>query len=508
MSERARNNRFAIVSPTAHCDSESLPGWRAPVGGDAERRGSWRAIRLLACIAPFSICCVTAVADVTAYVGATLIDGTGRAPVANATVLVENDRFLAAGPGIDVPEGARVVDVRGKWIVPGLIDSHVHFMTSGRMYTRPAFFDLTDKVPYEEEVEWIKAHIPDTLRAFMCSGVTGVLSLGGPSLEYNTRELAAGMDDAPTVFIGHGVIAHAPRFVAERTIPPWDGELTLKPVLSAEEGIAAVREAVARGADLVKTAVDDRGSALLRAALWWWDWRELEAAIIEEAARHGLMVTTHAHALEYARGMLELGVASLQHIPADKPVDEAFIALVKDKGAIVVPTLGLRKRTFIELFTKEIDLLPIEETCSVPGVVESWYEPLPPIDDQSTRYREQGRIAAANVKTLFDAGVPLAVATDTGMIGLAAGSSMHVELRALNQAGIPASYLIKAATLNSARVAGKEESYGSVEAGKFADFLILAANPIDDIANLQAIEQVVKHGRAFSQDELLPLDHR
>lgn len=464
-------------------------------------------IRLPGYVVLLSICCTTAVAEVTAYAGATLIDGTGRTAVENATVLIEGDRIVAAGPGVEIPEGAHVIDVRGKWVVPGLIDSHIHFMTSGRMYTRPAFFDLTDRVPYEEEVEWIKAHVPDTLRAFMCSGVTGVLSLGGPSLEYEARELAAGMDDAPTVFIGHGVIAHAPRFVAERMIPPWDGELTLKPALSAEEGIAYVREAAAQGADLVKTAVDDRGSALLRAALWWWDWRELEAAIIDEAARHGLMVTTHAHALEYARGMIELGAASLQHIPADKRVDDAFIELARDKGVIVVPTLGLRKRTFIELFTKDIDLLPIEETCSVPGVVESWYEPLPPIDDQSTRYREQGEIAAANAKALFDAGVPLAVATDTGMIGLAAGSSMHVELRALNQAGIPASYLIQAATLNSARVAGSEDRYGSVEAGKFADFLILSANPVDDIANLQAIERVVKHGREFAQSELLPTPH-
>ena len=473
---------------------------RAALGG----RRQALMTRFPAYVALLSVCCGTAIAEVTAYTGATLIDGTGGPSTENATVLVEDDRIAAAGPDVAVPEGARVIDMTGKWIVPGLIDAHVHFMTSGRMYTRPAFFDLTDKVPYEEEVAWIKAHIPDTLRAFMCSGVTGVLSLGGPSLEYNTRDLAATMEDAPTVFIGHGVIGHAPRFVAERMIPPWDGELTLKPVIAVEEGVAEVREAVARRADLVKTAVDDRGSALLAAAMWWWDWRELEAAIIEEAARHGLRVTTHAHALDYARGMLELGVASLQHIPADQPVDEAFVELARDRRVIVVPTLGLRKRTFIELFTKEIDLLPIEESCSVPGVVESWYEPLPAPDDDSTRYREEGEMAAINARTLFEAGVPLAVGTDTGMIGLAAGSSMHLELRALNQAGIPADYLIQAATLNSAMVAGKDDEYGSVEAGKFADFLVLSADPLEDVANLQAIERVVKHGREFSQEALLP----
>ena len=372
------------------------------------------------------------------------------------------------------------------------------------MYTRPAFFDLTDKVSYEDEIEWIKTHLPNTLRAFMCSGVTSVLSLGGPSLEYNARELATTMQDAPSVFVGHGVMAHAPRFIAERTIPPWDGELTVKPVMSAAEAEAFVQQGVAQGADLIKSAVDNRGSMLLGAMLWWSEWQEVEAALIQEAARHGLKVTTHAHALEYARGMMEIGVASLQHIPTDLPVDDAFITLAKERDVIVVLTVGLCQRTFVDLFTKDINLLPIEERCSVPGIVESWYEPLPDADDQSTRYRVQGEMAVANAKRLYDAGVTLAAATDSGMIGLAAGSSMHLELRAMHQAGIPADYLIQAATLNSARVAGKEQDYGSLEPGKYADFLILSADPIADIGNLQAIEQVVKAGRVFAQSDLLP----
>ena len=444
-------------------------------------------------------------ADVTAYQGATLIDGTHRGAVENATVVVEGDRFLAVGTDVAVPESATVVDVSGKWIVPGLIDSHVHFMTSGRTYTRPALVDLTDRVPYEEEIEWIKAHIPDTLRANLCSGVTSVVSLGGPSLEYNTRDLAARTDVAPTVFVGHGVIAPMPAFIAERMIPAWDGELTLKPGMALDAAVAHVQEAVARGADLIKTAVDNRGSRMISALLWYADWREFQQAVVAEAAKHGLQVTTHAHALEYARGAVEAGAASLQHIPADQPVDQAFIDLLKANEVVVVPTLAIRKRTFVELFTKELDLLPIERACSVPGVVESWDEPIPPAGDQSTRYRVQGAVAAANARALFEGGVALAVATDTGMIGIPAGSGMHLELREMHRAGIPADYLIHAATFNSARIAGKQDVYGKVEAGKFADFLILGADPLADIENLQEIEWVIKHGKAFSQSELLPV---
>lgn len=443
-------------------------------------------------------------AELVAYKGATLIDGTLSGFVENATVLVGGDKFVAVGSDLDVPQGTRIVDVSGKWIVPGLIDSHVHFMTSGRMYTRPAFFDLTHKVSYEQEIGFIKEHLPDTLRANMCAGVTSVVSMGGPSIEYQARQMAATMDHAPTVFIGHGVIVPMPKFLAEQMIPPWDGELTLKPGMSAEDAVVHVQQGVRKGADLIKTALDSRDSLMIKSMLWYADWQDFQKAVVEEAAKNGLPVTTHSHELEYARGAVEAGASSLQHVVADQPVDEPFVEMLVDEDVVVVPTLAIRKRTFVELFTKELELLEIERRCSVPGVVASWNEPVPSADAQSERYRVQGAMAAANVRALYAAGVPLAVATDSGMIGIPAGAGMHLELRDLNRAGVPADYLIHAATYNSARIAGKEGEYGSIEPGKFADFLILGANPLEDIGHLQDIEQVVKYGKRFAQTELLP----
>ena len=306
-----------------------------------------------------ALCCVSAFPQVTAYRGAKLIDGTGTGAVEEATILVDGDRFIAVGANVPMPDDAIQVDLSGMWVVPGMIDAHVHFMTSGRMYTRPAFFDLTHKVSYGEEIEFIKRNIPDTLRANM-----------------------------------------------------------------------------------------SRSSTMMEAMLWYADWRDYQHAVVAEAANHGMQVTTHAHAMEYARGAVEAGVASLQHVVADQPVDQAFIDLLKQNDVVVTPTLAIRKRTFIELFTKELELLPIEHQCSVPGVLESFDEPIPAADSQSSRYRKQGEIAAANVKTLYEAGVALAVATDTGMIGIPHGSGMHLELRDLNRAGVPAEYLIHAATYN------------------------------------------------------------
>ena len=113
-------------------------------------------------------------------------------------------------------------------------------------------------------------------------------------------------------------------------------------------------------------------------------------------------------------------------------------------------------------------------------------------------------MAALNTKALFEAGVMLAAGTDAGMMGLAPGASMHLELIAMNKAGIPSLDVIRAATLNSAKLIGVDDEYGSVESGKVADFLVLNKNPLTDVRNLQSIERVVKAGLAIDPSALIP----
>ena len=441
----------------------------------------------------------------TAFVGAILIDGTGRDAITNATILIKGEKIIAAGEGVDIPADATRVSLQGKWIVPGLIDAHMHFMTSGRIYTRPGFIDLRDIVSYQEEVKWIQKRLPVTLRGFLCAGVTSVVSMGGPEIEYTARELAQSMDHAPTVFNSHGVLAPVPEFVARQIFDPWDGELTVKPMTSSQMARAHVIAAVNRGADLIKTAVDGSGGFVQRVLIR--NYPPIHEALIEEASKYNLKVTSHIHELEPARRLMELGVSSLQHIPADAPLDDQFIALAKDKSVVFVPTLAMRQRTFVDVFEQNFDLLPVEQTCGDPEVIQSWFEPdeIPPL--QSGRHRnhlEKTKLAYVNTKALFDAGVPLAVGADAGLMGLLLGPSMHLELQAMNSAGIPPKDLIVAATLNGAKMAGRDTFFGSVEPGKFADFLVLSADPIDDIANLQAIDRVVKHGRVYTQSDLFP----
>lgn len=444
--------------------------------------------------------------NVVAYVGATLIDGTGGKPLGNATVVVGGNKILAVGTDFSLPEGTELVDVRGKWITPGLIDAHVHFMVSGRIYTRPAMIDLQHVVPYDEEVTFIQNKVKTNLRSYTCSGITGGLSLGGPSIEYQARAVARTMPEAPTIFIGHGVAANMPEFLVKSFFPLWDGELALVPVQSPETGVDFVREAAAFEADVVKFAYDYSGSRLR-------EWiqsgtEEIIEAMAQEAAKHGLRITTHIHQLEAGKQMIKAGANSLAHIPADMPIDSEFVELAKENDVIVVPTIGLRVRSFQNSFDRKYELTGAEETCADPEVTDSWYavKEVPSLGDNRMRtVIASNPTAYANVKALYDAGVKLAVGTDAALMGMPHGSSMHFELRMMNEVGVPADQLIVAATLHSATVAGREAEYGSVEVDKFADFLVLSADPIEDIGNLQAIDLVVKHGNAYRQADLLPV---
>ena len=132
-------------------------------------------------------------ASTIAVTGGTMIDGTGAGPVADAVVVIGGERILAAGPrgAVEVPPGATVLDARGKWIIPGLIDAHVHYSQSGGIYTRPDIIDLRERVPYEREMAGIRERLDATFRRYLCSGITSTVDVGGPFWNFEVRDKAA-----------------------------------------------------------------------------------------------------------------------------------------------------------------------------------------------------------------------------------------------------------------------------------------------------------------------------
>src|SRR5262249_54438629 len=130
---------------------------------------------------------------VIAIQGATVITGTGSPAIRNGAIVVDGGRIVAVGPRneVKIPGNAQTIDARGKWVIPGLIDGHVHFSQSAGLYTRPDIIDLRQRRPYEKEMEWIKQRLPFTFEHYLMSGITGVVDCGGPMWNFEMRDTAS-----------------------------------------------------------------------------------------------------------------------------------------------------------------------------------------------------------------------------------------------------------------------------------------------------------------------------
>lgn len=424
-----------------------------------------------------------------ALTGATVYAGERMKPLRNAVILINDDRITAIGrrSTVKIPSNAKIVDYSGRWVVPGLINAHVHFFESGRSFSSPRRFDLTNKVTFQEEARWTESRAPVTLAAYLCAGVTSTISLGGPQFEYRVRDLAATIP-APNVFVAYGPVTAVP---SDLIFPRFSGEVSVRKIGLDKTAADAVSEAKYWNSDLIKTGLLGGPFSALERGYF-----DFHATMVRTAHAAGLAVTTHATEVEPARRFLKQGVDSLQHVPGDALVDPGFVVLAKAKRAIFVPTLSVIKRSFIDFPTGEIALLSIEQRCGDPQVIDSW-SAFKPFDDPGTAIisaRTRYAISVENVRRLYLAGVPIAAGDDAGAIGLLHGPTLHLELALLQDAGMKPVDILRAATVNAARVARKDGDVGSLSRGKLADLLILDADPGVSAANLQQIIAVYKSG--------------
>jgi imidazolonepropionase-like amidohydrolase len=435
----------------------------------------------------------------TAFVGATLFDGTGADPVENAVVIVMGDRIVEVGvrDEITIPVYLKVVDVSGKWIVPGLIDSHIHYFQSGGLYTRPDVIDLRGWRPYKAEMARIEADLEETFRRYLASGVTSVVDVGGGYWNFEVREKANQQLYAPRTAVAGPLVSTVSR-------PQMDiGDPPIIEVDSPEMARELVRKQLEYEPDLIKIWFIVPRDGNFKPNL------PIIEATIDEAHAAGVRVAVHATQLEAARASVKAGADVLVHSVDDAAVDEDFVALVRESGAIYTSTLIVMEG-YGDVLGDNVRMMDVERELGDPDVVLTWSEVPMGADAEEIRARRRARLERTmpvmqqNLKAMQDGGAIIAAGTDAGNIGTLHGPAIHREYELMAEAGLTPREILVNATRNAALVFAAEPEMGTIAQGKFADFLVLDADPLADVANLQRIHRVVKGGVALDPADILP----
>lgn len=429
-----------------------------------------------------------------ALVGGTVFDGTGGRLRATTTILVENEHIVQIGPARDiaVPEGAMVIDVRGKWIVPGLIDARVHFSSSGGLYASPDLVDLRAVKPYEDEVAEARKTLPETFARYIASGITGVIDMGGPLWTFDVRALASGIPRAPRVAVtGPIVAAEVPSALAALDDPP------VLHVPSPAQVEGTVDHLLAYEPDLIKIWL--AAGAIEDAPEW-------VSEVIESGRAAGVPVVAHAPAPDAARALARAGVNALADALDHAPIEDELLAILEENGIIYISTL-VGDEGYREVLGREVRLLEIERLLGDQEAIESFRdidtlprEIVPARDRDAPEYSNP--VAAANLVRLQAGGITIAAGSDAGNIGILHGPALHRALELMVAAGLTPTQALLAATRGGAAAMGREDDLGTIEAGKLADLVILDADPTADIRNTQKIHRVIKGGIVFDPIEI------
>ncbi|SDJ56667.1 Imidazolonepropionase [Lentzea albidocapillata subsp. violacea] len=431
-----------------------------------------------------------AASGVTVLRGATLIDGTGRLPVRDSTVVLAGDRILAAGRHRDVPRGVRVIDVAGKYVIPGLWDLHTH----------ATFFENT------------------VAQLHVVQGVTGIREMWGQPETHDTRRrIESGEILGPRMVIASAIV-DGPGSI-------WPGSDVVR---TPAEARAAVRRAKDGGADFVK--------------VYSFLSPECYAAIADEARRlripfaghvparvpvqDALAQHTHEHLYNLFTSTSDEADALYARLRAmpDDPADpnwwgrhagrieraavathsparaRRLFAAMADRGTWQSPTLFVERNMSRSLETITNDPVALERMRYIPvGLRAQWQQIMSGRPARSpeevAELQKFGDARMRLLRQMHEAGVGVVAGTDAGFAYVFPGFSLHDELALLVQAGLSPAQALQAATRDAARCVGREHESGTVTPGKQADLVVLDADPSRDITNVSRVHAVVSRGR-------------
>jgi imidazolonepropionase-like amidohydrolase len=397
----------------------------------------------------------------TAFTGARLIDGTDKRPVDNATIVVRDGRIVAiGGPATSVPADAARVSLAGKTVIPGLVNAHGHVGNTVGM----------------QQGQYSRENVLRDLQTYATYGVTTVYSLGDDQAAgFAVRDAQA----TPS-------LNHARLFVAGPVLTPK----------SPEEARKLVAEDQAMKVDIVKIRVDDNLGTTPKMA------PEIYKAVIDEAHKRNLRVAVHLFYLEDAKAVLDAGADFIAHSVRDKDVDDDFVAMLKRRNVCYCPTLMREVSTFVYESTPPWFSDPLFLKRADPKTLEQLKEPARQEQMKNSRSAQRYKVgleqASRNLKKLSDAGVTIAMGTDTGPPARFQGYFELMELELMAKAGLTPRQVLASATRDAARCQ-KLSDVGTLEPRMWADFVVLDADPLADISNVRKISDVYVAGNKVAR---------
>jgi imidazolonepropionase-like amidohydrolase len=428
-----------------------------------------------------------------ALVGATIIDGTGAPPRAG-TVLVREGRIACVGE-CAVPGGARVVDAAGRYIIPGLVDAHVHYSQTGWVDGRPDAEDVRGRFAYDSTVAALERNPERYYRTYLCSGVTATFDVGGYPWTWRLRGPAELSNAAPHVAAAGPLLS---------TMDHWVNLPAARQFVHAAGDSAtrtAARMVAHHGSDAVKVWYIVEGqnpdTVALKAAL---------RTAAAEARRANIPLIVHATGLWEAKDAVRAGARLLVHSVEDTVVDDEFVRLARAAGTIYTPTLTVTdgyRQMYERRFNREG--LPMECVDPVTRANAARTDSLPPRAlgaGFASYFDRHRRTTRENLRRVHRAGIPVAMGTDAGNPLTLHGASVFREMEAMEEAGLSPAEVLASSTRIAARAMGRDD-IGTLEPGRIADLVVLARDPLAQISNVRSIVLVMRGGKLWAREDLV-----
>ncbi|MDA8621320.1 amidohydrolase family protein [Psychrosphaera sp.] len=453
-----------------------------------------------------------------AFIGANILNPNLDFPISNATVLVSQGRIVKIQSSNEqVPANYALIDVKNKWLIPGLIDGHIHLAQSGGAFTRPDILDATKISSYETDQKWLHEHSASILKRYLALGITTVFDMGGPSEYLENYQRIINKGTYPDVYAAGALIS--PMAIPKLNV---NGE-TFSKVTNADEARSAVSNQIALKSHIIKI-VWSQENGLTTKQLF-----EMYTPAIALAKKHNKVIAIHVEGLENAKMAIKAGADILVHGVTTDRIDSEFIGLMEKNNVTYMPTLTVYEHYF-QLFKNELTFTPFEHQHSHDEIINSFkslienvnqtdqmfqifLKYMPRVDDSdaqlaSLSQQEQSivkqlrtlfsskvmNIHKKNLKDMINADVNVAFGTDAGNPGTLHASSVYGEILAWQQAGISNKDILKAATFGNAKALNLQHDVGTITHGKYADFVVLNNNPYETLNTLVEPVMTVKRG--------------